>query len=125
MTQKNRRKKVEIVRGHLLRINPMANIVAYPISTDDGQFEELVAPSDWMILATDNFSSRHICQKIAFKYFIPFISAGVNITVKDGKIEDYSGEVITVRTGDNICLNCLGRMNYIHLSLRKASFSRN
>ena len=116
---KEKRKKVDVLKDHLLSINPLAKVSAYPISTDDPQFEELVAPSDWMILASDNFTSRYTCQKIAFKYFIPFISAGVNITVKDGKIEDYSGEVITVRIGDKLCLNCLGRMNFIQLAYEK------
>jgi hypothetical protein len=45
------------------------------------------------------------------KFFVPLISAGVNISVKDGKITDISGEVITVRIGDRLCLNCLGRIN--------------
>ena len=116
---KENREKVGIVRDHLLRINPKAKISAYSISTDNDRFEELVAPSEWIIMASDNYSSRYTCQKIAFKYYIPFISAGVNITVKDGKIEDFSGEVITVRIGDNLCLNCLGRMNYIHLAYEK------
>lgn len=116
---KGNRKKVEVIKEHLLQINPIANISSYAISTDNNRFEELIAISDWMIIATDNYSSRYTCQKFAFKYYIPFISAGVNITVNDGKIEDYSGEVITVRIGDNLCLNCLGRMNFINLAYEK------
>ena len=41
---------------------------------------------------------------------IPLISAGVNISVTDGRITDMSGEVIVVRAGDRLCLNCLGRI---------------
>jgi molybdopterin/thiamine biosynthesis adenylyltransferase len=73
---------------------------------------ELLAGSDWILLATDNHARRFLVQKIALQHFVPMISAGVNITVNDGTIEDVSGEVITVRAGDGFCLNCLGRLDY-------------
>ena len=43
---------------------------------------------------------------------MPFITAGVNITVDDGKITDMSGEIILVRIGDKVCLTCLRRLDY-------------
>ncbi len=42
---------------------------------------------------------------------MPLLSVGVNITVKDKKIEDMSGEVITARVGDRLCLQCLHRIS--------------
>jgi hypothetical protein len=36
--------------------------------------------------------------------------------VKDGKIEDMSGEVITARVGDRLCLQCLHRINPIKVA---------
>ena len=47
-----------------------------------------------------------------FTYYVPFITAGVNITVDDGKIVDMSGEVILIRMGDKVCLTCLKRLKY-------------
>jgi molybdopterin/thiamine biosynthesis adenylyltransferase len=111
-----KRKKVDCVKDHLERINPDAEISAYPLDVDDPKIEALVAPSDWILLLTDTHSSRYRTQQIAFKYFIPFIAAGVNITVDDGHISDISGEVITVRMGDHYCLNCLGRLNYVKMA---------
>jgi len=46
------------------------------------------------------------------KYYVPFITAGVKITVDDGKIVDMSGEVILIRMGDRVCLTCLKRLKF-------------
>lgn len=107
----NKAQKVDVVKHHLERINPKAKISAFANDIHDPKAEETVALSDWVIVATDNHSSRFRVQQLSAKYFIPMISVGVNITAQDGKIEDMSGEVITARIGDNLCLNCLGRIN--------------
>jgi molybdopterin/thiamine biosynthesis adenylyltransferase len=75
------------------------------------KLKTVIAQSDWVFLATDNHSSRFKTQELCLKYFVPLISVGVNITIENGKIQDMSGEVITVRVGDKLCLNCLGRIN--------------
>jgi len=67
--------------------------------------------SDWIVVATDNHFSRYHAQKTALKLGVPLISAGVNITVEEGKTSDWSGELIVARSGDGLCLNCLGRIN--------------
>jgi len=103
--------KVDIVRRHLEEINPRAKVAAFANDIHDRNIEEVVALSDWVIVATDNHSSRFRVQQLSAKYFVPMISVGVNISAQDGQIEDMSGEVITARIGDNICLNCLGRIN--------------
>jgi hypothetical protein len=77
---------------------------------------EFLANSDWIIVSTDNHYSRWTAQQIALRYFIPIIAAGVNITVKDNQVEDMSGEVITARSGDSWCLNCLGRINLARIA---------
>ncbi len=59
---------------------------------------------------------RRGVQQLAMQCFVPMITAGTNITVADGFIQDMSGEVITVRAGDRRCLNCLGRINLARLA---------
>lgn len=103
--------KVEAVCDHLLTLNPGVQIDICATSVEDETARELMATSDWIILSTDNHASRWATQRLALRSFVPMISAGVNITAKDGAIADMSGEVITVRAGDNWCLNCLGRSN--------------
>ena len=109
-------KKVDCVKKHLLKINPKARIHAYVSRVGEFEVENKLAHSDWIIVSSDTYYSRYKTQEIAFKYAIPFITAGVNITVREDQVKDISGEVITVRMGDSICLNCLGRINYIKMA---------
>ena len=104
--------KVDVIRNHLLSVNPEAQVNAYNMNVFDAGFEEIIARSDWIMIATDTAASRYRIQELAFKYYVPFITAGVNITVEDGKITDMSGETILVRIGDKVCLTCLGRLDY-------------
>lgn len=114
------RPKAECLKEHLERINPEAEVTAHIRDVTDGSPEmaELLALSDWVVVATDNHSSRFAVQDACLRFFTPFISAGVNISVdpEKGVIEDVSGEVITVRPGDNLCLTCLGRLNPIRIA---------
>lgn len=103
--------KVDVVRRHLQRINPMAKVGAYAYAVQDDAVLPILAQADWMVVATDNQSSRFKAQEIALRFGVPLISSGVNITVADGQITDMSGEVIVARSGDGLCLNCLGRIN--------------
>jgi molybdopterin/thiamine biosynthesis adenylyltransferase len=108
--------KVDVVKRHLTRINPKAIVSACRRDVHDKEVEKVLALSDWIIVATDNHSSRLRVQELSVQYFVPLISIGVNITVKDSKIEDMSGEVITARVGDYLCLNCLSRINPIKVA---------
>lgn len=105
------RLKVDVVREHLLKINPKARVHGHAIGVEDDAALAVLMQSDWVIVATDNHFSRYHVQNTALQLGVPLISAGVNITVENGEIVDYSGEVIVARSGDGLCLNCLGRIN--------------
>ena len=104
------RVKVDAIKNNLLKINPKAKINAVNKNVFDSSVEKIIATSDWLMVATDNHASRFHIQQLAFKYYVPFITAGVNITVADEKIIDMSGEVILIRMGDRVCLSCLNRL---------------
>jgi molybdopterin/thiamine biosynthesis adenylyltransferase len=103
--------KVEVVKAHLLKINPTSSVEAYPVGIEEPTAMPVLMRSDWIVVATDNHFSRFHAQKIALQLAVPLISAGVNITVEKDQITDWSGEVIVTRSGDGLCLNCLGRIN--------------
>ncbi len=105
------RLKVNIIRDHLLRINPKASIIAHPTTVEDETVLPVLAAAHWIIVGTDNHLSRFTAQQIALRYAVPLVSAGVNISVEQSQITDMSGEVILARYGDGLCLNCLGRIN--------------
>lgn len=106
-----KRPKVEVVKRHLTSINPHARVLAYQRDVYEKEMERVVALSDWVMVATDNHSSRLRAQQLSLQYFVPLISVGVTISVKGQTIEDMSGEVITARVGDGLCLRCLKRIN--------------
>ncbi|MEO9060278.1 MAG: ThiF family adenylyltransferase [Ktedonobacteraceae bacterium] len=108
--------KVDVVKRHITNINPKATVMAYKKDIHDEEIEKVLALSDWMIVATDNHSSRLRVQQLSVQYFVPLLSVGVNISVKDNKVEDMSGEVITARVGDYVCLSCLNRINPIKVA---------
>ncbi|MBN8633511.1 MAG: ThiF family adenylyltransferase [Rhodobacterales bacterium] len=105
------RLKVEVVGEHLRKINPDAVVEAHAVGIEDDSTLAALMRSDWIVVATDNHFSRYHAQIIALQLGVPLLSAGVNINVKDGQIADWSGEVIIARSGDGLCLNCLGRIN--------------
>lgn len=103
--------KVEAVAQHLRSIRPTVQVQTCIEGVESDAAREILANSDWILLSTDSHSSRWETQRLALLYFVPLISAGVNISVEDGRIEDMSGEVITARSGDRWCLNCLERID--------------
>lgn len=107
----NETPKVSAIKEHLLAINPEIEVFSLNNDIYDNDVKYHIADSDWIFLATDNHSSRYKTQELSIEYFVPLISVGVNISVEDDEITDMSGEVITTRLGDNVCLNCLGRIN--------------
>lgn len=115
------RPKVEVVARHLKAIRPSVTVRCENLKIEEVVVDAEIAALDWIILATDNHSSRFAAQELAFKLFVPFVSAGVAITVTDGTITDYSGEVIVVRPGDRFCLNCLNRLNPTKIAFERAS----
>jgi len=112
----NERNKVDVIKDHLVKINPNVKIKAYNNKIDDIEIEKVIALSDWIIVGTDNHSSRDKCLTYSMKYFVPMISAGVSISVENDSITDMSGEVITMRVGDRYCLQCLQRINHMMIA---------
>jgi molybdopterin/thiamine biosynthesis adenylyltransferase len=113
---KQGRAKVDVVKDHLININPKVRVHALRVPVEDKRIETIAAAVDWIVVATDNHGSRFHAQSLAMRFFTPLLSVGVNITVKERTIADLSGEVITVRVGDCVCLNCLGRLNPIKIA---------
>lgn len=107
--------KVEVVKKHLLEINPFLTIKSIGLEVkSDEALNELVESSK-VFLTTDNHSSRALVNDFCLKYFIPFISIGVNISVVNNTISDISGEIIKIFPGDKFCLRCLQRIRQINV----------
>ena len=68
--------KVDVVKRHLTNINPKATVMAYKKDIHDKEMESVLALSDWIIVATDNHSSRLRAQQLSVQYFVPLLSVG-------------------------------------------------
>ena len=112
-----KRPKVEVVARHLKGINPEIRTETSQSNLKHSEAQRMMAEADFILLSTDTHTSRLECQRTAQKFSVPLISAGVNISVEDGIITDMSGEVITMRPGDNFCLSCLGRINLAKIAV--------
>lgn len=111
--------KVIALKEHLLEINPFANIKIVPeLVNSEEAIKELIT-ADRIFVTTDNHFSRAFINDFCLKYFIPFISVGVNITIENKKVLDVSGEIIKIFPGDNFCLRCLKRVNQIKIDYEK------
>lgn len=103
--------KVEVVKNHLLEINPFLNIKTINLEVRSEEALVEILESNKVFLTTDNHSSRSLVNDFCLKYFIPFISIGVNISIENNAVLDISGEIIKIFPGDKFCLRCLGRIN--------------
>lgn len=107
----NHVEKVKVIARHLKEINPFISVRAYSKSVFESEIEKVIATSDWVFMTTDNYSSCVHIQDLCFKYYVPFISAATNIIVENNEILDVRGEVLLIRMGDRMCLNCLGKID--------------
>lgn len=107
-----RSSKVDIARRRIRGINPKAKVKALRCSIESFKIIDQAKLASWIIVATDNHSSRLQAQRLAHELFIPLIAAGVNITVSEGEVTDESGEIVLCLNGAEICLLCTGRVNF-------------
>ena len=113
--------RLPIVACHLRKINPKAQIITHVLDVHDNALDEILANVDWMIVGTDNHASRLRAQQMSHTSFTPLITAGVNITVDQDGIQDMSGEIIVIRPGDHLCLECLQRINHMKVAVERSS----
>lgn len=112
---RHKRRKVSTLKRHLKGINSGVEIEALAFPIEDNRVWPSLVTCTWLIVCTDNHTSRYIAQKLSHDLFIPLISAGVNITVDEGVVTDVSGEVVNCKVGCGYCLMCLGRVNHMKI----------
>lgn len=94
------RPKVESARDTLARINPHAQVIALCEKLAGARLEALVADSDVVVDASDNFATRHAVNRACVKHGVPLVSgAAVRF---DGQVA-----VFDPRRPDSPCYHCL------------------
>ncbi len=90
--------KVFIARDKLIKINPNVVIEAYNEEFTYEFGEKIIDKCDIVVDALDNWETRFILDKLAFKYKKPLVHAGV---------EGFYGQLTTIIPGKTPCLRCI------------------
>jgi molybdopterin/thiamine biosynthesis adenylyltransferase len=92
------RHKVESAAEKLTALNPDVELEALAAALDDDNAADLLPGHDFIIDATDNFSSRHVINRVCLKLGKPFVYGGVL---------GWAGQVMTIVPGRGPCLACV------------------
>lgn len=71
--------KVDVIREHLLHINPGVSVKTIPNNIQDADAGLDLRDRDIIFLCTDDHWGRSIANQICYQYFIPTINMGVRI----------------------------------------------
>ena len=105
------RKKVEVARRLAERIDPTIEFDAIDGDIADQEIADQLTECDFIFLATDSMTSRHVANAIVHSHFIPMIQIGAKIDLRDrDAIESVYVAVRPVFPGLG-CLHCAGLVN--------------
>ena len=92
------RPKVQSAAEKLKALDPDLVVSTYPSPLDDDNAATVMAPYDFVIDATDNFSARYVVNRTCLRLNIPFVYGGVL---------GWAGQAMTVVPGKGPCLACI------------------
>ncbi len=120
---KSKRLKVDIMKRKAWKINKRTKIITLARSILEKSAQSALKGVDVIFGAVDNDLARLILTQHAAKYLIPLIDVATGINVdKQGKIQDFAGQVYVFIPGKSPCLGCLDAidMREVNLSLMSA-----
>jgi adenylyltransferase/sulfurtransferase len=92
------RPKAESARDTLADINPEIEVQSLTETISDENIDRLLEGCDLVMDAMDNFSTRYLLNRAAFRRRIPLIH---------GAISGFGGQATTIIPGRTACLQCL------------------
>lgn len=112
------RMKVDIAAEHIRRsgLNPRVEVHAKDVAEPEAV--RSLTDCDWIVLAADSHTARHVVNAVAHAYLIPVIQVGVKVPVdkKTGQLGDFFCVARHI-TPDKGCLWCNGLINATDLQL--------
>lgn len=103
------RRKVEVVRDLILRIQPDAQIECLTASINHRSTAALVADADFVFCCTDSQGSRYVLNQLAYQFLLPTIDVGVVI---DNRSTPLQLRVRTQLLSPGLpCLTCANYLN--------------
>lgn len=119
---KNKKFKVDVLQNAISKMGLGTNVVAINNTIFDPQAISAVAECDFIFGCMDGIEGRHVLNRIATFYLIPYSDLGVKL-IADGKggIEDICGTVHYLQPGGS---SLLSRKLYTLEQLRAESLKR-
>jgi ThiF family len=104
-------KKVEVARRLVRSIDPAVRVMAVDGDVVDRHVAECLTWADFIVLATDNHTSRLVVNAIAQAHLIPAVQIGAKVDArKDGSIEQIYCAVRPILAPGG-CLHCAGAID--------------
>jgi len=92
------KKKAIVAKEKLEKMNPNAQILAYPERINNENAEKLFPLFNCIVDATDNFETRYLINKNAVKFNKPLFI---------GAVGKFTGQVLNVMPHKTACYNCV------------------
>ena len=92
------RNKAESAAETIRAINPLIDVVTYPVRLDPDNALEIFSDYDIILDGTDNFPTRYLINDACVMLGKPLVTAA---------ILRYSGQITVVRPGETACYRCL------------------
>ena len=90
--------KVESAKNRINALNPDVNVIVYNKRATESGISDLIKDYEFVVDATDNFSSKYLINDACYFENKPYSHAGVL---------RFNGQIMTVIPGSTICLRCL------------------
>jgi hypothetical protein len=114
-------KKVEVARRLAARIDPEVGFTAIDGDISHRDVAMLLTETDFIFLATDSITSRHVANAVSQAYFIPLVQIGAKVDLRPNReIESVYVAVRPVLPGQG-CLECAGLISPEALQREAAS----
>ena len=91
-------RKTESARQRIAALDPAITVETYPFRLSADNAPEILSDYDFIIDATDSFSSKHLICRACHAAMKPWSHAGIS---------DFHGQTMTIIPGQTACLHCL------------------
>ncbi len=102
--------KVEVVRRYINDSMPECDVQAYQRDIEDTSIREEIIGADFIVVGTDNATSRAYVNEICHRYYVPVLDLGVEFVAPDGQIHNDVGKINLMLPGTP-CLWCTGHIS--------------
>jgi molybdopterin/thiamine biosynthesis adenylyltransferase len=106
-----RRLKVDVMKRLAIAINPSVEVAAVAGNVYHANVARKLKGCDVLFCCTDTMVSRMVLTRFPKQFLIPLIDVGVNIQMKDDKVDRIGGRVMLLGP-DDPCLDCLEYLNH-------------